>query len=184
MFHTNAPCGRALKDKMHSVRKARRGEEGSSIFELAVVMNFFLIPMLLGIAGGGVLVYDNIEVAQAAHEGASYAAQVYRSSSSGFTTGTLANVTTFTKAAEPNIPASALTTTPVTVSCGCLAAGSTAQVTAGCATGAKISCPALTPILFVTVNTQANITPLVNLSIFGLPATYPFTGSSTFELNP
>jgi Flp pilus assembly protein TadG len=166
-----------------SVQKARRDEEGSSIVELSVVLYFFLIPLLLGVAGAGMLVYDSIEVSQAAHEGASYAAQVYRTNGS-FTATTLANVTTFAEAAEPNIPASALTTTPVTVTCGCAAAGSTAQVTGACTTGAAMSCASGTPILFVTVKTQANVTPLVSLRSLGFPATVQLNGASTFEMAP
>jgi len=172
------------RDKL-SVRKARRGEEGNSIIELSVVLYFFLIPLLLGVTGAGILVYDSIEVAQAAHEGASYASQAYRAKGY-FTSAAISNVTTFAEGAAPNIPASAWTaaTNPVTVACGCAAAGSSAQVTGSCSTGAAIACASGTPILFVTVKTQANVTPLVSLKTLGFPATIPLYGSSTFELAP
>jgi hypothetical protein len=183
MLQANAPGGKALKDKMLSVREASLDEEGSSIVELSLVLYFFLLPLLLGVAGAGMLVYDSIEVSQAAHEGASYASQVYRTNGN-FTAATLANVTTVAEAAEPNISASALTTTPVTVTCGCAAAGSTALVTGACTTGAAIACAGGTPNLFVTVKTQANVTPLVNLKWLGFPSTVQLNGASTFEMNP
>jgi len=185
MLQADTARGYARRRDSLSVRKARRGEEGSSIIELSVVLYFFLIPLLLGVAGAGMLVYDSIEVSQAAHEGASYASQVYRANGS-FTPTTLANVTTFAEAAEPNIPASALTTTPVTVTCGCLAAGSTAttQVTGLCTPGPAIACASNTTPLFVTVKTQANVAPLVNLKSLGFPATVQLNGESTFEMAP
>jgi len=148
---------------------------------------FFILPLLFGTAVVGMLVYDSIEVSQAAHEGASYASLAYRTDSK-FTPTTLANVATFAKAAEPNVPASALTTplttNPVTVTCGCAAAGSTAPVAGACTTGAAMACNGGTPNLFVTVRTEANVTPLFNLSFLGYPATVQFRGMSTFELAP
>lgn len=187
MLQANAPDGRALKDKMFSTRKARRGEEGSAIIELSLVVYFFILPLLFGTAVVGMLIYDSIEVSQAAHEGASYASMAYRQSNQ-FSPTTLANVTTYTLAAEPNVPASALTapltTKPVTVTCGCAAAGSTTLVTVTCTTGAPIACAGGTPNLFVTVQTEANVTPLFDLSFLGYPATVQFRGLSTFELHP
>jgi hypothetical protein len=188
MLQANAPSGKALKDKMFSTRKARRGEEGSAIIELSLVVYFFIIPMLFGTAVVGMLVYDSIEVSQAAHEGASYASVAYRTNGK-FSPTTLANVTTFALAAEPNVPASALTTplttNPVTVTWGCAAAGSTTLVTVTCTTtGAPIVCDSGTPNLFVRVQTEANVTPLFDLSFLGYPATVQFKGLSTFELNP
>jgi Flp pilus assembly protein TadG len=172
---------------MLSVRKAMGDEEGSSLVELAISLSFFLVPLVLGISAVGMLVYDSIEVSQAAHEGASYASQVYRANGS-FTSTTLANVTTFAEKAAPNIPATAWTaaTTPVAVTCGCLTAGSTAtgQVTGTCSTGAAIACASSATPLFVTVKTQANVTPLVNMHWLGFPATVQLNGESTFELAP
>jgi Flp pilus assembly protein TadG len=167
------------------VRKAMRDEEGSSLVELSVALYFLLIPLVLGIVGVGMLVYDSIEVSHAAHEGASYASYIYRAKGN-FDVTTLGNVTTFAEAAEPDIPASALTTTPVTVTCGCLTAGSSATtaVTGACTTGAAIACASNATPLFVTVTTQANVTPLVNLSWLGFPATVQLNGLSTFELAP
>lgn len=188
MLQVHSAGRKARRPPLFSVRKARRGEEGSAIIELSLVVYFFVIPLLFGTTVVGMLVYDSIEVSQAAHEGASYAAQVYRGSTTGFSTTTLANVTTFAKAAEPNVPASALTTpltaNPVTVTCGCAAVGSPSPVTGTCTTGAKMACNGVTPNLFVTVQTEANVTPLVSLSFLGFPKTIQLNGSSTFELAP
>jgi Flp pilus assembly protein TadG len=169
---------------MFSLRKTMRGEEGSSLVEMAVVLSFLFVPLVVGIVGFGMLVYDSIEVSHAAHEGASYASQAFRANS-GFTAASFANITTYAESAEPNIPASALTTNPVTLACSCLGAGSTALATGKCtAATAAADCSGATPNLFITVTTQANVTPIFNMSIFGLPSTVQFNGVSTFELAP
>jgi hypothetical protein len=185
MLQVSSVGRKVWRHPLFSVRKATNGEQGSSIIELAIVMSFFLVPLIFGVTGVGMLIYESIEVSHAAHEGASYASQAFRANSSAFTTTSIANISTFAKAAEPNIPASALTTNPVTVTCGCLAAGSTAQVTGSCTTSLSSSyCSSSTPNLFVTVKTQANVAPLVSLSFLGFPATVQLNGVSTFELAP
>jgi Flp pilus assembly protein TadG len=187
MLQASLPGRKTFMSERLSALKARRGEEGSSIIELSLVLYFFLIPMLLGIFGVGMLVYDSIEVSEAARDGASYAAFTFRDQGTLDATS-LANITTFTKSAEPNIPASALalpaTTAPVIVTCGCLATGSSAQVTGSCVAVGPGTCSSPTPNLFVTVRTQANVAPLVNLSFLGFPATVRLNGSSTFPMAP
>lgn len=53
----------------------RDAEEGSSLIELAFLLSFFAVPLLVGTAEVGRLVYESIEVANAAYVGASYGGQ-------------------------------------------------------------------------------------------------------------
>jgi Flp pilus assembly protein TadG len=61
--------------------KKIRGDEGSSLVELALVMAFLAPTMLFGTVQIATLVYASIEVSNAAHAGAAYAAQSYIASS-------------------------------------------------------------------------------------------------------
>jgi Flp pilus assembly protein TadG len=149
-------------------------DEGSALVELALAVSILFPVLVIGIVAIGGLVYDTIEVSDAAHAGASYAVQYFRSSNA-FPT----NVATVTLAAEPDIPASALTTSPVTVTCSC-----SAPATGSCTSPAVTNTTCGSNVLYVTVATQANVTPLFNLSKFGFPATVNMKGAATFELAP
>jgi Flp pilus assembly protein TadG len=47
-----------------------RRDTGDALVELALLMSFFLVPLLLGTTDMAVLVYDSIEISNAAHAGA------------------------------------------------------------------------------------------------------------------
>jgi len=170
MRQTSSPSCRAGRHNLQVDWQAIRGDEGSALIEFALVLTFLLLPMLLGIAGFGFWVYDSIEVSDAAHTGAAYATSSFRKNATF-----PADVASVALAAEPDIPAS-MVSTPV-VYCGC-----TAPATGSC-TGVKTStCSG--SILYVTVTTQANIPAPVNLSLLGIPSTMQLNGQSTFELAP
>jgi len=149
--------------------------------ELALVIAFIYMPILVGVVGCASLIYYAIEVSNASHEGATYASQYFRTHSGTFPT----NVATVAQAAEANVPSSMIVTP--TVYCGCAASGSTAQITSGSCTSPAVTtatCSGATPLLFVTVNTKANVAPWISMKIMGLSATLPVYGSATFELAP
>ncbi|HEY2860613.1 MAG TPA: TadE/TadG family type IV pilus assembly protein [Terracidiphilus sp.] len=97
--------------------------DGASMVELALVVGFFGPLLLLGTAELSILVYDSIELADAAHAGADYASQYY-----------IANSNTA-------LPAQSQVTTAVTNDApelvGMLKSGTslTATISTGCGTG-------------------------------------------------
>ena len=52
-----------------------RQDEGSSLVEVAMIVCFLCAPMMVGTAEMGIVVYDSIQVQNAAHTGAQYAMQ-------------------------------------------------------------------------------------------------------------
>lgn len=60
-------------------RPARSGashdEAGSALVELALMVSILGVPLLLGTSAVGILTYDSIEIANAAHAGAMYGMQ-------------------------------------------------------------------------------------------------------------
>jgi len=88
------------------LRRLAAQESGSALIELALALSFLGLPLLLGTIYTGVLAFDNIEIANAAHAGALYGMQssTYASDSAGITT-----------AAQTEAPdfGTAMTVTPV-----------------------------------------------------------------------
>jgi len=159
--------------------KIFRRDEGAALVELALITTF-LMSTTAALVGIGVLVFDSIEVADAAHAGASYAAEYFRMNAQAFP----ANVAAVTTAAMPDIRSSYLAAPGVY--CGCESTTATTAVkNLSCTLPVKsTTCTGGTPILFVTVTTQANIPVLFNLRRFGFPSTISLNGSATYELYP
>lgn len=69
------------------LRSAAAQESGSALIELALTLSLVGLPLLFGTIYSGVLVFDNIEIANAAHAGAMYGMQssTYASDTSGMT---------------------------------------------------------------------------------------------------
>ncbi|HUN83067.1 MAG TPA: TadE family protein [Terracidiphilus sp.] len=61
-----------LKFAKNSGRGILRGNEGGAFVELALLVSFFAAPLLMGTAETGFMLYDSIEVENAAHTGAMY----------------------------------------------------------------------------------------------------------------
>ena len=68
-------------------RSAAAQESGSALIELALTLSLVGLPLLFGTIYAGVLVFDNIEIANAAHAGAMYGMQssTYASDTTGMT---------------------------------------------------------------------------------------------------
>jgi Flp pilus assembly protein TadG len=140
--------------------------------ELALVCSLLGIPLLLGTAEMGTVVYYSVEVTNAANAGALYGMQnsTDAASSSGITTAAQGEAPDF---------GSSLTVTPTVYYACSLAAGGTqypvaqytlAQATAAC-TGTNNH-----PVEFIQVLTSATATPAVHCP--GLPKTFPLGGTS------
>jgi Flp pilus assembly protein TadG len=152
-----------------------RDQSGSAVVELAIVVSLLGVPLLLGTGQMGLIVYDSIEVSNAAHVGAEYGMQslTYASATSSIVAAARAEAADF---------GSSLTVTPTTYYACSLAAGGTqytgtnaqANATAACTGGYNRA------LEFIQVNTSVAVTPLVRCP--GLPTTYTLTGTSVMEV--
>jgi Flp pilus assembly protein TadG len=152
-----------------------RSDSGSALVELALIVSFLGIPLLVGTAEMGILVYSSIEVSNAAHAAAMYGMQslTFASNTAGMTTVARAEATDF---------GTAMTVTPTTYyACsnavgGTQYTGVTAQLTATLACTLSLS----HALEFVQVTTNVSVTPSIRLP--GLPSTFTLTGSSVMEV--
>jgi Flp pilus assembly protein TadG len=160
--------------------KSRRGrllccESGNALVELTVLVAILGVPLLLGTAEIGLMVYDSIEISNAARAGTAYAMQssTFASNTSGIITAAQADASDF---------GTRLTVTPlVYYACsnsitGTQYTGTNAQAnaTSACVGGTNH------PIQFVQVTTSITITPHIHCP--GLPTSFPITSSSVTEV--
>jgi Flp pilus assembly protein TadG len=165
--------------QLHRLRSAARmrlmelrGESGNAIVELALVLSLFGMPLMLGAVQVAGLVYDSIEVSNAAH-----AAAMYGMWSSAFA-GENSDMTTIAQADAADF-GSKLTVTPTTYYACSAAIGGTTYSTQSAATTACTGA-GNHPLQFVKVITSATVTPPIHWP--GLPASYTLTGSSIMEV--
>lgn len=153
-------------------RRLLRGEAGTSIVELALILGFMGAPLLLGTAQVGFLVYDSIEISNAAHAGAMFGMMSNANAN---------NSTTITTAAQSEASdfGTNLTVTP-TVYWACSAAEGGSQYSTSAA--ATTACTGSTnhPLEFVQVAVSASATPPIHLP--GLPASYTLSSTSVMEV--
>ena len=74
-----------------------RSEDGSMLVEFAVVLVFFWLPMVIGVAALAPWVYDSIEIENAAHAGAEYGSYsaAYASDTNGIIAAAQADASDF-----------------------------------------------------------------------------------------
>lgn len=153
--------------------KAIWGEEGASMVEAAFVGALIFTPAFIGIIEGGSLVYASIEIADAAHDGAAYAAQYYNSPLHTGTLPSSTSVQTVATAAAPDLNNGLLSnTTPVvTMVCGCPQSPTVegAVPTAGqCLSPYPTSATCTVPYYpIVQVTFQTTVTPIISFAGFG-----------------
>jgi Flp pilus assembly protein TadG len=138
---------------------------GQSLVEFALTMPLFIL-ILVGTAELARFAWAAIEVASAARAGAQYGAQSHIKSADG--PGIQA------AAASDATDLSGLTATS-SQSCTCSTAPTTtiACTLTACPSPAKL-------LVFVQVNTSANVTPLINYP--GLPTPFTVTGQAIMEV--
>ena len=152
-----------------------RGERGSAIVELAMVVSFFGAPLLLGTGEMGLLAYDSIEVTNAANAGAYY----------GMRNSTFAaNTTGMVSAAQAEAAdfGSKVTVTPTTYyACSANVAGtqytgSNAQsnATSGCTGSGNHA------LQFVQVTVSITVTPGIHLP--GQASSFALTRTAVMEV--
>lgn len=161
-------------------------EQGSALVEIALVASFVLLPMMLGAFELGRIAHYAIEVQNAARAGASYGAENVSNASSA----------TVTQAAKNDAPdLTSLTVTPGSA-CVCetltLASDtpsySPSTGTTACGSSVITACTTSNAtttqyvINYVTVSTQATISPVFNIK--GLPNSYTLNGYSALRVLP
>lgn len=151
----------------------RRDESGASLVEVALIFGLFAPVMVLGTVEVGGLVYDAIEVANAAHAGAAYAAQFYIGSS-GLSLPAQTLVTTAAQNDEPEVTAFLASGTSLTVTMATGCNGGTATV------GNAVPSCSGTTLPYVQVSTKATVVPLVRF--YGLPSTLNIASQATMNL--
>jgi len=152
-----------------------RGEQGNALIEVAFILAFLCMPLLIGTADVGFLVYDSIEVANGAHVGAQYGMQssTYAANTSGITSAAQADATYF---------GALLGVTPSTFYVCSYAIGGTQYTGASAQSNATAACTGGTnhALEFVQVQATVTVTPPIHLP--SLPMTYVLTRTSTMEV--
>ncbi|MGD0797694.1 MAG: hypothetical protein ABR910_08215 [Acidobacteriaceae bacterium] len=169
------PALRHLSSRLREHCTGLRGECGSAVLELALVCAFFAPPLLLGTAQMGILVYDSIEIANAAGAATSYGMQslTYAANTSGITTAAQTEASDF---------GTALSVTPTTFYACANALGGTQYTGTNAQSNANAGCTGSGnhELEFVKVVTNATVTPAIHCP--GLPTSFTLTGSSVMEV--
>jgi Flp pilus assembly protein TadG len=153
-----------------------RGERGDALIELAVMFSLVGVPLLLGTVQMGFLVYDSVEISNAANAGALYGMQNsgYASSSSGITSAAQAEAADF---------GTKLTVTPTTYYACTNAVGGTQYPTSSYSQSqaqAKCTGTGNVALEFIQVIASAAVTPAMHCP--GLPTSYTLTDTSVMEV--
>ncbi len=153
-------------------KRLLRDESGNALIELALMTAFIGVPLLLGTMETGFLVYDSIEISDAAYAGALYGMQ---SATFAAESSTIIS----TAQAEAADFGTALSVTPTAYYACSLAISGTQYSTQAAANSA---CTGGTnhALEFIQVTTSATVTPIVHCP--GLAKTYTLTGTSTLEV--
>jgi Flp pilus assembly protein TadG len=150
-------------------------ESGNALVELATFFAFLGLPLLLGTAEMGIMVYDSIEVSNAAHAGAAYAMQslIYSANTAGIIAAAQAEASDF---------GGKLVVVPVTYFVCSTAIAGTQYTGVNAQTIARLTCTGGTnhPIQFVQVSTSISVASLIHCP--GLPQTFQLSGSSVMEV--
>lgn len=152
--------------------KRLNDDAGNAMIELAFVASIFGAPLLVGTGTTALMVYDSIEVTNAAHAGASYGmiSSTFASDTSGITAAAKE------EAAEIG---SNLTVTP-TAYYACSAAPDGTQYTTQSAANTACTGVSNHSLQFVKVVTSASIPTPFNLP--GVPSTFVLSGRSIMEV--
>jgi Flp pilus assembly protein TadG len=152
-----------------------RGESGGAVLELAMICAFFVPPLLLGTGEMGILVYDSIEISNAAGVAAAYGMQslTYAANTSGMTTAAQMDAADF---------GAALSVTPTSYYACSSALGGTQYTGSSAQSNATAGCTGTGnhALEFVQVKTSATVTPSIHCP--GLPGSYTLAGSSVMEV--
>jgi Flp pilus assembly protein TadG len=152
-------------------RGVLRGECGSSLVELALIVSILVPPLLLGVADMAIVLYFSIEISSAAHAGALYGMP------SGVMAGGTAAIRTAAQAEAHDFLAANVTVTPTTYwTCNTAQGGTTYATSAAAAS----PCSPAYPLEFVKVVVSAPVSPPFHCC--GIPATITLSSASVMEV--
>lgn len=167
-------------------RRRFQDDSGAALVEMALTAPLFILLMLGGIELGRIAYYA-IEIQNAARAGASYG-----SVNIGNATATISNIQQAAKNDAPDISNLVVVTPGTTCVCETLNASTgTASFnpssgTTSCTSSTITSCTTVNAttiqsvVGYVTVSTQANITPIVQIP--SLPSSYTLNGYSALRI--
>jgi Flp pilus assembly protein TadG len=170
----NAHLGRSGGLLSRLKRKCRllREETGGALVEAALCMSIFGLPLLVGTVELGTMMFNSIEVTNAAHAGASYG--MISATFAAHTSGIIAAA----QGEAPEFGTNLNVTPTVYFACSESAGGSqyssSSAATTACTGGTNHA------LEFIQVTTSATVTPPIKCP--GLPATYTLTGVSVMEV--
>jgi Flp pilus assembly protein TadG len=172
MSHRHQSVARRPWLRFSSRYRNLRDDSGNALIEVALITAFIGVPMLLGTMQTGFLIYDSIEISNAAYAGALQGMQ-----SATFAASTSSIIST--AQAEAADFGTALTVTPTAYWACSLAIGGTQYSTQSAANSA---CTGGTnhALEFIKVTTSAPVTTVIHCP--GLARTYTLTGSSVMEV--
>ena len=167
------PFLRRLGIAAASLRRAIGADEGNAVLEIAMATTFLIAPLMLGTTETAFLIYDSIEVTDAAHAGATYGM---------FSSTYAANTTGIQAAAQSDAPdfGTNLTVTP-TIYYACSAALAGTQYSTVAA--ASAACPANASnhyLEFVQVDASTSVKAPFTFAL--LPKTLTLTSRSVEEV--
>ncbi len=154
-----------------------RNENGNALVELGVVFGILSVPFLLGTGEMGIVVYDSIEISNAANAGASYGMQSLTNAAN------TASITSAAQAEATNF-GTALAVTPTTYYACATAVAGTQYTGASAQSTATAACTGTgnRAIEFVQVKTSATVTPSIHCP--GLPTSFTLNGFAVMEVEP
>jgi Flp pilus assembly protein TadG len=147
-------------------------ESGGALVEMALCLSLLGAPLLIGTVEMGLILYDSIEVSNAAHAGTAY----------GMISSTFAaNSSGMIAAAEGEAPdiGNALTATPTTYFACSQSIGGT-QYTSQSAANSACTGSLNHSLEFVQMNTSATVP--VPFNVPGLPTSFKLTAISVMEV--
>lgn len=147
-------------------------DDGNAMLELAFLVSIFGAPLLIGTATTAVMVYDSIEVTNAAHAGSSYAMM-----SSTFASDT-SGISAAAKEEAPDIGSNLTVMSTTYYACSAAPAGTQYTTQAAANTG----CTGVSnhSLQFVKVVTNASIPSPFSLP--GVPSSFVLSGTSVMEV--
>ena len=147
-------------------------DQGGALVELAVVLAVFGIPLVLGTLYTGTLLYDGIEISNAAHAGALYGMQSMAMASD------TAGITRAAQSEAPDFGAGLTVVPAVYYACSASEDGTQyatqAAATAACTGGTNH------PLEFLQVTASGAAKPLANVP--GLPSAVTLSRTSIMEV--
>jgi len=166
------PAIHRLANWMRTCARLHCAESGGALVETALCLSLLGAPLLIGTVEVGMVLYDSIEVSNAAHAGAAYGmmSSTFAASSSGMIAAA--------QAEAPDL-GNLLSVTPTTYFACSESIGGT-QYTTQSAANSACTGSSNHSLEFVQVSTSATVT--VPFSVPGLPSSFNLTSTSVMEV--